>query len=209
MLLLLIRLTLVAFSGGGKEAARQFLWIAAGAGPVLAVVAFFKAELALSSHLFAGQTIQQVLPRVTDPHRYYEILKAYLLTGISFTQGFADIRTGIHFNPGLVGVILLAAYLALMGVRIEGKDRLNLLTGGAVLVLMLAGYFAIHLIAPYELNYHLMTSLNRLYMQLWPSAVFLFFMAVRAPEQALAGGTETAAKERSGKDKRRKRGKRP
>ena len=209
ILFVLARLVLTAFSGGGKEAARQLLWIAAGAAPVLAVVAVFKVNLALSSHLFAGQTFQQIMPRLFDPHRYYEILKAYVLTGLSFTQGFADIRTGIHFNPGLVNVILLAAYLALIGVRIDGRDRLNLQAGAAVLVLMLAGYFAIHLVAPYELNYHLMTSLNRLYMQLWPSAVFLFFMAARTPEQALAGGAATPVKERLIREKHRKKGRRP
>ncbi len=209
ILFFLTRLILQSFRGGGKESARQLLWIAAGACPVLVIVAVFKAELALSNHLFAGQTIQQVLPKLTDLHRYCDIFKAYVLTGLSFTQGFADIRTGIHFNPGLVNVILLAAYLALMGPAIDGKDRLNLLAGAAVLVLMLAGYFAIHLIAPYELNYHLMTSLNRLYMQLWPSAVFLFFMAVRTPEQALAGRAAMPAKAGSVKEKHEKRGRRP
>lgn len=206
ILFVLIRMVLTAFSGGGKEAARQLLWIAAGAAPVLAVVAVFKVKLALSSHLFAGQTIQQVMSRLFDLHRYFQILKAYILTGLSFTQGFADIRTGIHFNPGLVNVLLLAAYLALIGVRIDGRDRLNLQAGAAVLALMLAGYFAIHLVAPYELNYHLMTSLNRLYMQLWPSAVFLFFMAARTPDQAFAGGAITPVKERGGKESRRKKG---
>ena len=109
----------------------------------------------------------------------------------------------------IINVILLAAYLALIGIRIDGKDRLNIQAGAAVLVLMLAGYFAIHLVAPYELNYHLMTSLNRLYMQLWPSAVFLFFMAARTPEQALDGGAATPAKERIAGDKHRKKRRRP
>ena len=209
ILFLLARLTLTAFRGGGREAARQLLWIAAGAGPALLAVAVFKAELALSSHLFAGQTLDQVLPRLTDLQRHIEIFKAYVLTGLSFTQGFMDIRTGIHFNPGLVNVILLAVYLALMGTAVDGRDRINLASGAAVLVLMLAGYFAIHLVAPYELKYHLMTSLNRLYMQLWPSAVFLFFMAVRTPEQALAVGDASPAKERGAGDRQRKKGRRP
>ena len=200
ILVVLTRFIMIAFDRGWKESLRQVVWLSAGAFPVLFLLILFKTQLALSNDLFAGLTIQQILPKLSDLHRYYEILKAYVLTGVSFTQGFANIRTGIHFNPGLVNIILLSVYGVLMGIRIDAKDRLNILNAGAVLLLMLAGYFVIHLISPYELNYHLMTSLNRLYMQLWPSAVFLFFMAARTPEQALG--------EKNVKDKQRKRGKR-
>ena len=127
---------------------------------------------------------------------------------MSFTQGFANIRRGIYFNPGLVSVILLSVYLLLMGMRIDGKDRLNILNAAVVLLLMLAGYFIIYLISPYELNYHLMTSLNRLYMHLWPSAVFLFFMMARTPEEALISKDVISSGEKNFKNKHRKREKR-
>jgi hypothetical protein len=178
---------MIAFERGWKESLRQVVWLLAGAFPVLLILAIFKTQLALSNDLFAGLTIQQILPKLSDAHRVYEIFKAYVLTGLSFTQGFANIRRGIYFHPGLVNVILLSVYLLLMGMRIDAKDRFNILNTAVVLLLMLAGYFVIYLISPYELNYHLMTSLNRLYMQLWPSAVFLFFMMARTPEEALIG----------------------
>jgi len=44
------------------------------------------------------------------------------------------------------------------------------------LALTLAGYFAIYLITPYDLYWHLRFSLNRLFLQLWPSAIFIFFL---------------------------------
>ena len=102
----------------------------------------------------------------------------------------------------------MSVYLLLMGMRIDGKDRFNILNAVVVLLLMLAGYFIIYLISPYELNYHLMTSLNRLYMQLWPSAVFLFFMMARMPEDALIGKDVTSSGEKNFKNKHRKREKR-
>jgi hypothetical protein len=37
---------------------------------------------------------------------------------------------------------------------------------------------------PLDLNWHLMTSLNRLFLQLWPSAVFVVFMAAGTPGEA-------------------------
>jgi hypothetical protein len=187
ILVVLTRFIMIAFERGWKESLRQVVWLLAGAFPVLLILAIFKTQLALSNDLFAGLTIQQILPKLSDAHRVYEIFKAYVLTGLSFTQGFANIRRGIYFHPGLVNVILLSVYLLLMGMRIDAKDRFNILNTAVVLLLMLAGYFVIYLISPYELNYHLMTSLNRLYMQLWPSAVFLFFMMARTPEEALIG----------------------
>jgi len=42
-----------------------------------------------------------------------------------------------------------------------------------------------------------MTSLNRLYMQLWPSAVFLFFMMARTPEDALIGKDVISSEKRT------------
>jgi hypothetical protein len=76
--------------------------------------------------------------------------------------------------------------MALMGVRTHGQDRPSLLTGATVLIVMLAGYFGIYLITPHDLRWHLLTSLNRLFIQLWPSAIFLCFMIARTPEMALA-----------------------
>jgi len=50
-------------------------------------------------------------------------------------------------------------------------------------LLTLAGYFAVYVLTPLDLHYHLTTSLNRLFLQLWPGAIFLVFMAA-APGQA-------------------------
>jgi hypothetical protein len=51
---------------------------------------------------------------------------------------------------------------------------------------MLAGYFMIFIITPHGLRYQIETSLDRLWMQLWPSAVFAFFLFVKTPEEAMA-----------------------
>ncbi|MEK6534682.1 MAG: hypothetical protein AABZ40_03350, partial [Thermodesulfobacteriota bacterium] len=58
----------------------------------------------------------------------------------------------------------------------------------AVLLLILAGYFFVYVTTPLDLGYHLATSLNRLFLQLWPSVIFLFFMAAGAPETAASAG---------------------
>jgi hypothetical protein len=47
---------------------------------------------------------------------------------------------------------------------------------------MLIGYFFVYVLTPLDLGYHLTTSLNRLFLQLWPSVIFLCFMIAGSPE---------------------------
>ena len=112
---------------------------------------------------------------------------AFFITGISFTQGLIDVRVGMHLNPGAVSILLLIVYLFLAGVRIDGRDRIGLIQSAAILCLMLAGYFFVYVLTPLDLGYHLATSLNRLFLQLWPSVIFLIFMIAGTPEETVPG----------------------
>ena len=108
--------------------------------------------------------------------------------GSASPRGCIDVRTGMHLNPGPVNVLLLAAYLLITGLHIDQRDRTGLLQTAAVLLLMAAGYFFIYVLTPLDLNYHLMTSLNRLFLQLWPGVIFVVFMVAGPPEQAFLPG---------------------
>jgi hypothetical protein len=60
--------------------------------------------------------------------------------------------------------------------------------------LTLAGYFFIYLITPRDIYWHLRFSLNRLFLQLWPSAIFLFFVALGSkPFASGVGDSEPSA----------------
>jgi hypothetical protein len=48
------------------------------------------------------------------------------------------------------------------------------------------GYVTIYVITPYDLAWHVRTSLGRLLMQLWPAVLFTFFLRIAIPERALA-----------------------
>jgi CDP-diglyceride synthetase len=87
----------------------------------------------------------------------------------------------MRLNPGAVSILLLVVTLLVTGIRIDQKERGCFIQAAAVLVLTLTGYFFAYVMTPLDLNYHLMTSLNRLFLQLWPSAVFLGFMAAAIP----------------------------
>ncbi len=207
--LLLVRFLVVATgTDGWKEAVRQLLWLTAGVLPVLLVIAAFKLHLAPTTDLFADQNVHTIWARLTDPERYTSILRAYIHTGLTFTQGIHDIRTGFRLNLGIAGILFLAVYLVLTGIALERKDTGAILGVSMVILMTLAGYFAVYLITPLNLDWHLLTSLNRLFLQLWPTMIFITFAAARTPEmmfpaEAHRGQTVRAVADQKGKRKRK------
>jgi hypothetical protein len=171
------------YTGGWRSALNRAVRFLAGALPALLLVIYFKTELSPTNDLMAGFGPAAVMAKLTDFGRYAETAKAFFITGISFTQGLIDVRVGMHLNPGAVNVLLLIGYLFLAGVRIDGRDRIGLIRSAAILGLMLIGYFFVYVLTPLDLGYHLATSLNRLFLQLWPSFIFLFFMIAGPPDR--------------------------
>jgi len=177
-----------AYSKGWGLSLRRTAWFLAGALPILMIVVYFKTVLAPTNDLVAGFSVAAISEKLFDLSRYDRIAKAFFITGISFTQGLFDVRTGMHLNPGPVNVLLLAVYLLITGLRIDQRDKTGLLQTASVLLLMAAGYFFVYVLTPLDLNYHLMTSLNRLFLQLWPGVIFVVFMVAGPPEQAFLPG---------------------
>jgi hypothetical protein len=51
----------------------------------------------------------------------------------------------------------------------------------SITLLMLCGYYIVYLLTPLDLVYHLSTSLNRLLLQLWPSIILIWSLAINFP----------------------------
>ena len=173
------------YAGGWRSALNRTAGFLAGALPILLMVIYFKTQLSPANDLFSGFGPAAAVAKLTDFGRYAEIAKAFFITGLSFTQGLIDVRVGMHLNPGAVSILLLIVYLFLAGVRIDGRDQAGLIRSAAILGLMLIGYFFIYVLTPLDLSYHLATSLNRLFLQLWPSVIFLCFMTAGSPETSI------------------------
>jgi len=151
---------------------------AAGLLPVLLIVLFFKAFIAPGvSPIFAEQGTATTLERLADSSRYLETAQAFLKKAARF---------------GHPGFIVLLGYLLLAGKGAHTTDRLGIRHAAATWSLMLAGYFMIFIITPHGLRYQIETSLDRLWMQLWPSAVFVFFLFVKTPEEAMASESRSS-----------------
>jgi hypothetical protein len=106
--------------------------------------------------------------KMTDVSRYWLIAKSMA----------SEI---VHLGGRTIGVTpFLLLYL--LSAKVKRKNVASVQTGIVVLMLMLVGYFFVYLTTPLNLAFHLRTSLSRLVLQLWPSAVFVFFMVTSTPE---------------------------
>jgi hypothetical protein len=160
---LALRLAVIGWRGSLRELGA----FAGGAVPVLAVVASFKLALAPPSYMTEDWRLPLLVARLTDGARYAVVGRA-LGTDLLTLGGWA------------VSVLaLLAAYALLVGARIEPEDRAPLAASVVTLALVLAGYVAVYLFLPLELEWHLRASLPRLLLQLWPSWVFVYWLVVR------------------------------
>ena len=145
----------------------------AGVTPVLAVILLFKARVATSSDIFGAAGRAGMVARFLDTSRYVLIVH-------EATKHAWD------FGPLLVSPFLIvAAYLALVGIQRDDRDRAMRRTSTLALVFIAGGYFATYVVHPNPLAWELDCSANRLLLQIWPGIVFSVFLAARAPQREL------------------------
>src|SRR5262249_17184509 len=131
---------------------KEGLVILAGAAPLVLVVLLFKAQVGTTNDLIAGQGLAESTSRMFDPARHLTIVVGFLAEGFQLIQGFA------------VAVPLAFFLLGRRRVPAHGSFAL----AAAVIGLMLAAYYATYLVTPYDVSWHMATSLDRVLLQLWP-----------------------------------------
>lgn len=151
--------------------------IAVGLAPVLLAVVFFKLRYAPPNDLVSGQGLQTV-GRLMAAHRYKEIASSMVKEFSVY--GFGEWSVNV--------VPILPFYLLLVHRNSETGNRTGIQMGVLSLLGMLAGYCVVYLTTPNNLAWQLRTSLDRLLLQLWPSAVFVFFLAAGSLPSFTEGG---------------------
>jgi len=134
----------------------------AGILAVLAVAGHFKFRMAPANDLVNAGTAGVAMARATDFNRYWVTFWAFI--GEFLTFG----------NVLVPPVIVFAVWLALVRFRtkVTGASLLPL-TAAAI---QLAGYFAIYVTTPQDLDWQLNTSLPRLLLHVWPLVVTGIFL---------------------------------
>ena len=148
---------------------KKRLLILAGAFPLLLILLLFKSQVCATNDLVANLGLAETGRRLFDPARHLTICRAFVVAGFQIASAY-------------VAVIPLCLWL--LGRRaVTAADRSGRWFAVAVLGMMLAGYYVAYLTTPYELSWHLSTSVDRLLVQLWPTAVLAIFSHLRAPEE--------------------------
>jgi hypothetical protein len=156
-----------------KSCARPLGLFFSGLAPLLILILWFKYTVAPRGDLFPDAA--SAIHKLMEPQRYWIVFRWYFKSFFRFGEWW--------LVPGTVALAIYY-FLAVCTKKVDNHRGLDI--GLITLALAFAGYFAIYLITPYDIFWHLRNSLNRLFLQLWPSAVFLFFLVAPDNVQEIA-----------------------
>jgi hypothetical protein len=165
--------------GAGARLVRQLGAIAAGLIFPLAVVAFFKLRFAPPNDLTSTRPAD-MLTRLTDFGRWMTVIESFGQRALRF--GWTAVE-GEEVRGFLIPIALvLLLYWFLVRFHVERRDRPSVATAVLAVAFMLAGDFAVYLLLANDVNWQLSTSLDRIFLQLWPAGLFAFFLATNVPQ---------------------------
>ena len=134
--------------------------------PILILIAYYKIKIAPPNDIMDAQG-GQTFVKLADYSRYAIVGKWF------FDQFSAFGKWAL--NPW---------WLFLFGILFKGvslkENRDSLISNFTLFLLMLIGFFFIFIISHLDLTYYLSTSLHRLYFQLFPSFIFIYFLALKS-----------------------------
>jgi Dolichyl-phosphate-mannose-protein mannosyltransferase len=133
---------------------------------ILPLIVYFKRFVAPPGDLFTDPAT--MLHKMLDPARYWAVIWWYVLDFFRFGRWM--------FVPG---TLLLVGFYFAAGRERQARRGPGFRAAVVALAFTLAGYFAVYLITPLDIYWHLRFSLDRLFLQVWPAAIFLFFLSVR------------------------------
>ena len=166
----IVRMMVISSNRGFKAYLTELAMFSSGVFPILAVLLLFKLTIPSTNELYTGQSIDMVLGRLTD-------LSRYLLIGKSFIIFFYN-------KLAQEWLIVLPVYFFLLGKTKQNVNAESIKTSFLIVLAMLAGYFFTYLITPLNLQWHIDTSIWRLFLHLWPTIIFSFFLVVATPEES-------------------------
>jgi 4-amino-4-deoxy-L-arabinose transferase-like glycosyltransferase len=169
LVVFIVRMVVISSNRGIKAYLKELAMFTIGVLPILAVLFLFKLKVPSTNELYTGQSIDTVLGRLTDFSRY-------LVIGKSFIVFFYD-------KMAKEWLIILPIYFFLLGKTKQNANEESIKTSFLIVLFMLSGCFFIFLITPLNLSWHLRTSIWRLFLQLWPTIIFSFFLVVSTPEE--------------------------
>lgn len=159
------QLTLLFFKSY-RELFIELKYLLFGLIPILLFIGYYKMVIAPPNQIMIAQG-PQTFVKLADPSRYATVYHWYKMQFSAFGQWV--------LNPW---------WIFLLGILIKGgisfrKNNYAFVSNFTWLLLMLIGFFLIEIITPLDLEFYLSTSLHRLFFQLFPSFIFIYFLALK------------------------------
>lgn len=152
-------------------------WYGLGAIIPMAVVLYFKLFLAPPSDVLSNGRAQSIA-QAMDLSRHLEILRYF--SGQLLRFGGWNI---IGLPVGVFVVLLV--YLALTRQPQPRENRPMIVAALIIIAVQMLGYYAVYVITPYDLTWHLTTSVERVFLQVFPLTAFAILNLTRTPESIL------------------------
>lgn len=148
-----------------RELLTELKYLLFGMLPILFLIAYYKIAIAPPNDIVNAQGAETFI-KLTDYSRYETVCKWYFEQFTTFGKWV--------INPW---------WLFLFGIIYKGinlkENRDSLISSFILFLLMLLGFFFIYIITPLPLVFHLSTSIHRLFFQLFPTFIFIYFLAIK------------------------------
>jgi hypothetical protein len=152
---------------------RRFFAFTAGSLLPLLVILWFKIVIAPPNDIIANSHYAETIEKIWNPNRHMMILQNFSHTFWAFGEWLV--------NPA----VLILIYVVVNGIDREMIRNAGWLQSLFVCLLVFFGYYAVYLVTPMDLQWHLNSSLPRLYLHLWPAVLLLAGLTVKRPRGAI------------------------
>jgi len=167
---------LIAVGALKTRVAQGLIPFAAGLLLPLAVVIFFKVTVGVQTDIAQQRHFDEMLVKVLSLDRHFLIFR-------NVVRRFWSI--GLWAMPPMIPLV---AFITLRGIDWFTCRSFGWLTSSITLASLAAGYYAVYVLTPLDLQYHLDSSLDRLFIHLLPSLLLLLgLMALPAKSEGVVG----------------------
>lgn len=151
-----------------RKFSKEFFSFLLGLAPIFYTLLFFKLKYAPPNDIVNLKNLSYIWNCLFEYNRYLQVF-------LEFSKSI------IFYNDGIV--ILMLIYLIFSGFAKTSFKHRRSLAPITIIALLLVGYFFSYIISPYDLRWHLSSSLRRLIIHILPSCVFVLFYFVKGPEK--------------------------
>lgn len=134
------------------------------------VLAYFKVALATPNVFLSGQSLGDAPEKILTLDRYLQTLDAFGVQALTFGEWLV--------HP----VFPVLAYTVAFGFAYRRRIHETMMVA-LTLCLTITGFFAVYITTPHNLAWHLDFSLNRLFLQLWPTLVLFFCLVTNGVDR--------------------------